>query len=111
MLGIEIIGYVASVCIVLSLTMRSMRPLRVIGLVGAVAFVIYGVALAAWPVVVTNGVAAGVQFFHLRALQRQGSNDGRIGTDLTPPSPKPLQASILQGVDPAWPPPVPEARG
>ena len=54
--GIELLGFAASALVVLSLSMKAMRPLRVVNAIGSVAFVGYGTALQAWPVVVTNAI-------------------------------------------------------
>lgn len=52
----ELIGYAGSILVALSLTMRSLLWLRIINLAGCVFFVVYGVAISAWPV-------AGLNFF------------------------------------------------
>jgi hypothetical protein len=66
----DLIGYLASALIVLSLLMSSVLRLRVIGLAGATVFVTYGLLIGALPVVVTNGVVIVVQGLHLRKLLR-----------------------------------------
>jgi hypothetical protein len=62
---VEILGYVASIVIVLSLTMTSLVKLRLVGLVGAVLFATYGVLVGAWPVALTNVVIIGLHVFFL----------------------------------------------
>lgn len=52
--GNEVVGYVASALVVLSLAMTSVVRLRTISLAGSVAFVAYGVLIDAVPIVVTN---------------------------------------------------------
>jgi hypothetical protein len=66
----DLIGYLASSLIVLSLLMTSVLRLRLIGFVGAVVFAVYGLLIAAIPVVVTNGVIVLVHGFHLTKLLR-----------------------------------------
>jgi hypothetical protein len=112
MLGIEIVGFIASGCIVLSLTMRSMVPLRLIGLVGSLAFVVYGVVLGAWPIVVTNAAASTVQLFHLWSLFTRSANDATpadstTGSSWPPPEPNPRPAVVgpADFIDPSWSPP------
>lgn len=51
---IEILGYLASGLVAVSFLMKSMKKLRIINTVGAVFFVIYSVAIKAWPVAVIN---------------------------------------------------------
>ena len=53
---IELIGYVASALIVLSLMMTSVVRLRVINMFGSATFVVYGVLIESIPIVITNGV-------------------------------------------------------
>ena len=50
----ELIGYLASALIVVSLAMRSVVRLRTISLVGSVTFVVYGLLIGSWPVVVSR---------------------------------------------------------
>ena len=61
----EIVGYVASALIVISLTMNSLVRLRVINLVGAVVFVVYGVLIAAWPIVIVNAFVIAIDAYFL----------------------------------------------
>lgn len=62
---VELLGYVASGVIVLSLTMTSILRLRLVGLVGATLFATYGVLVDAFPVVLTNVVILGLHLFFL----------------------------------------------
>lgn len=62
---IELLGYVASSVIVVSLMMTSILRLRVIGLVGAALFALYGYLVGAFPVVATNLVILGLHAFFL----------------------------------------------
>jgi hypothetical protein len=66
----ELLGYLASALIVLSLLMTSVLRLRVIGLVGAGVFTIYGLLIDALPVAVTNGIIVLVHAYHLTSLLR-----------------------------------------
>ena len=64
----EIIGYAGSALIVLSLSMKSILRLRLVGLAGATTFLIYGLLISAYPIVITNVVIIGIQIFFLRQL-------------------------------------------
>jgi len=64
----EIIGYIGSGLIVLSLSMKSILRLRLVGLAGAITFLIYGLLISAYPIVITNVVIIGIQIFFLRRL-------------------------------------------
>lgn len=63
----EVIGYLASVLIVVSVTRTSILKLRLYGLAGSVVFTVYGVSLGAWPIVATNLV---IIIIHLAFLSR-----------------------------------------
>ena len=63
---VEIVGYAASILIVVSLAMRSVVKLRFVSLVGSAAFVAYGALLGSVPVLITNAAAVAVNLWHLR---------------------------------------------
>lgn len=67
---IEIIGYAASALIAVSLLMVSVLRLRIINLAGAICFVIYGVAIGAVPLVITNGFITVVNVYHILRILR-----------------------------------------
>jgi len=67
-LVLEIVGYVASGLIIVSITQKSILKLRVIGLVGAIAFLIYSIGIEAYPIAVVNVMAAGIHAWYLRKL-------------------------------------------
>lgn len=73
----ELIGYVGSALIVLSLMMRSLLRLRVINLIGAAVFTVYGVLIAAPPVWVVNGAIVLIDVYELRRLLRAAPS--RVG--------------------------------
>lgn len=64
----ELIGYVGSGLVVISLMMRSLLRLRVINLVGAAIFTVYGVLIEAPPVWLVNGAIVLIDVYHLRTL-------------------------------------------
>lgn len=61
----EIVGYVASALIVLSLAMTSVVRLRLISLVGSLTFVTYGVLIGAVPIILSNAIIAGLNVWFL----------------------------------------------
>lgn len=71
----ELIGYLASTLIVLSLLMSSILRLRLIGLAGASTFTLYGVLIGAYPIAVANGVIVFIHIFHLTRMLRQRASD------------------------------------
>ena len=62
---IEVLGYVASLTVVISLSMSSVLRLRMIGLVGSILFCIYALLVGAYPVAATNAVIIGLHGFRL----------------------------------------------
>ena len=56
----EIIGYVGSALIVVSLAMSNIIRLRVVNLVGALVFMTYGVLIGSLPVTATNLIISGI---------------------------------------------------
>lgn len=62
----ELVGYVASALVVLSLAMTSVVRLRIISLVGSVTFVAYGVLIDSVPILITNVAIAGINVWFLR---------------------------------------------
>ncbi len=52
--GQELVGYVASLLVVVSLSMRSVVRLRMISLAGSAAFLTYGTMIGSVPIVATN---------------------------------------------------------
>ena len=63
----ELIGYLASALVVLSLAMTSVVRLRFISLAGSLAFVVYGVQLGSPPIVVTNAAIMVLNVWFLRS--------------------------------------------
>lgn len=66
----QIIGYAASALIALSMMLNSMVRLRVLNLIGAAAFVVYGLAIEAYPVAILNGLIVLVNAWFLFRLLR-----------------------------------------
>lgn len=69
-LALELLGYAASAIIAVSLMMRSIVRLRWINLGGAIAFVVYGILIEAYPVAALNLVVVAVNVVHLVRLRR-----------------------------------------
>jgi GNAT superfamily N-acetyltransferase len=70
-LGLEILGYAASVLIATSLMMRSIVRLRIFNLAGAATFSIYGFLIGAIPVGVLNLLTASINIVQLIRLRRR----------------------------------------
>lgn len=63
---VEIVGYVASALVAASFMMKSLVKLRWVSLIGSSIFVVYGILIGAWPVVITNAVVAVANIVRLR---------------------------------------------
>lgn len=61
----EIIGYIASVLVAISLMMSSILKLRVINLIGAAFFTLYGLLIGAYPVAAVNFIIVLIDLYYL----------------------------------------------
>ncbi len=68
---IELIGYLGSILVAVSLMMKSLLRLRVINLFGALFFTAYGVLLGAYPVAFLNGLIVCIDLYYLVQMWRQ----------------------------------------
>lgn len=64
----EIIGYVASGLILLSIIQKSILRLRIFGLIGGLTFLVYSIAIEAYPIAIVNVIASGIHLVYLRKL-------------------------------------------
>ncbi|MGH1366257.1 MAG: hypothetical protein ACRBF0_22040 [Calditrichia bacterium] len=64
----EIIGYVASAMVAVSLMMSSILKLRIFNMIGAIIFVVYGLLIKAYPVALMNLFIVGINIYHLSHL-------------------------------------------
>lgn len=67
----EIIGYIATIIVAISLMMRQIRRLRIYNLTGSALFSFYGVLIGAWPVAVLNGFIVLINSRELISLSRR----------------------------------------
>ncbi len=82
---VELIGYVASALIVLSLLMASILRLRIINLIGAAVFAVYGTLIGSWPVIVTNAAIVVIDVYHLAIIVRDHRKQGYFEVVQVPP--------------------------
>lgn len=68
---IELIGYLGSVLVLVSMVMTSVIKLRVINLTGSVIFAAYALLIRSYPTAVMNICLAGVNVYHLRRLLKE----------------------------------------
>jgi hypothetical protein len=67
----DVIGYVASVLVAVSLMMSNIVRLRVLNLLGALTFVTYGALIEAWPVAFMNTFIVGINIWYLVQMRRK----------------------------------------
>jgi GNAT superfamily N-acetyltransferase len=67
---LELLGYVASVLVAVSLMMSRIMRLRLINLVGSLAFTVYGVLIGAYPVAAVNGFIVLINLWYLAKMLR-----------------------------------------
>ncbi|MFO0589415.1 MAG: hypothetical protein U0441_17895 [Polyangiaceae bacterium] len=70
--SIELLGYLASALVAVSLMMRSVVRLRLVNLVGALCFSAYGFLIGALPVAGMNALIAVINVVYLAKLLRSG---------------------------------------
>jgi len=68
---LEMVGYLGSVLVGISLMMPSLLRLRTINSIGCLVFVAYGLLIHAYPVAIMNGFIFGINVFHLVRMFRQ----------------------------------------
>ena len=62
----ELVGYLASLALLTSFTMKKIRTLRIVNTTGCALFVVYGFLLGpSWPIVVTNVSIMCINFYYL----------------------------------------------
>ena len=69
--SVELIGYLGSILVAISLMMKSLLRLRIINLFGALFFTMYGVLLGAYPVAFLNGIIVCIDLYYLFQMWRQ----------------------------------------
>ncbi|MFN8412637.1 MAG: hypothetical protein U0Z26_09640 [Anaerolineales bacterium] len=67
----ELIGYMGSILVAISLTMKSLVRLRTINLFGAFFFIIYGILIKAFPVVFLNTLIFTINIYYLAQMWNQ----------------------------------------
>jgi hypothetical protein len=72
---VELIGYAASVLIVLSLMMSSLLRLRIISLIGSATFSLYGLLIGSVPVLLTNAAIMVINAVYLVRMWRDRAGD------------------------------------
>ncbi|WP_196885317.1 uroporphyrinogen decarboxylase [Aureivirga sp. CE67] len=71
---VEMVGYLASVLLIIAFTLKNIRSLRIVNTLGCFTFMIYGVMLdIAWPIVITNAFIFITNLYYLFLKKRVDS--------------------------------------
>ena len=61
----EWVGYLASVLVAISITIKGGFYFRILNLAGSICFLIYGIIIRSFPVMIINTYGIGINIFHL----------------------------------------------
>jgi hypothetical protein len=82
----ELLGYVASALVILSLSMRSVVRLRTISLCASSTFLVYGVLIQAAPIILTNVCLVALNLWFLsREFRQRGGERSDLGVSVIRP--------------------------
>ena len=68
---IEMIGYLGSALVVVSMLMSSVVRLRVINTIGSVIFAVYALIIRSYPTALMNAFLVGINVYHLLRLRNK----------------------------------------
>lgn len=71
---ILIVGYIASVLLAISLLVTNDLKFRWLNTLGCLAFIVYGVMIHAFPIILTNSILLLINGFHLVKIYRKNEN-------------------------------------
>ena len=62
----EIIGYLASLAVLISFLLKDLTKLRLVNMIGCFLFILYGFMLAiSWPIIITNSAIILVNAYYV----------------------------------------------
>ena len=79
---VELIGYLGSVLVVISMLMTSVVRLRVINLIGSAIFTCYALLIKSYPTAAMNLFLVGINVYHLVRLLKVKKNYDLVATDM-----------------------------
>jgi hypothetical protein len=69
----EIVGYIASLFVLISFLMKDLRKLRFVNSIGCALFIVYGVMLGfSIPIILTNSAILAINFYALTSKKAKG---------------------------------------
>lgn len=73
---VEMVGYIAMALLVVSFIPKQLGIIRIINFLGCLFFVTYGILLGwKWPIIISNGLVALIQLYHLLLKRRETTAD------------------------------------
>ena len=73
---LEIFGYIGTVLVILSMTMKSINKLRAVNIAGGTISTIYSAIISAWPIVIMNICLISINSYHLvKAYLERGKTE------------------------------------
>jgi hypothetical protein len=70
----EIMGYLASVLLAISLIVNNDLKFRWVNMFGCMSFIVYGILINAFPIILTNGILLLINLFYLVKIYRTKEN-------------------------------------
>ena len=65
---VEVVGYLASIVVLCSFTMKDVKKLRMVNIVGCLLFVVYGFMMptirVGLPIIITNAAIMGINLYY-----------------------------------------------
>ena len=62
----ELVGYIATVVLLTSFTMKRLKSLRIINSIACLLFVVYGIMLSnEWPIIISNAAIFTINLYYL----------------------------------------------
>jgi len=70
----EMIGYLASITILLSFIMKDLKKLRIVNTAGCTIFIVYGVLLDySIPIIMTNAAIVIINLYYLNKMRKEST--------------------------------------
>lgn len=70
----QLLGYIASLLLAISLLVHNDIKFRWLNGFGGVSFILYGLLINEWPIIITNGILVSINFFYLYKLYKTDEN-------------------------------------
>ena len=81
----ELIGYIGSLIVLISIMMSSVVKLRIVNVIGAIVSLVYGLLIHAYPIVALNGVLVLINIVLLIRVVSQSDEYQMVATDVNDP--------------------------